>query len=147
MEMKTILYGFMAIAMITIFCTLIPSIGSTVEMNNKYTEKIQSVNVFFNDGTDAQNFKVAIYNYDGKKLGETLEGEILEDSWCVANFKHPLIVKNTEKYYFLVSADGDFSVQGNSETGYIEEEIEYGKFPTSITPSGSSKLSIYANYM
>ena len=127
-----------------------PFVGESIGGANNPTERIQTVNVFFNDeGTDATKFTVALYNDEDQLIKETEEGDILGDSWCTASFNIPVRIEHEDEYSFVVSANGDFSIPGNVETGYIEETFTgYGNFPYTIDSEGNTgKLSIFASFL
>jgi len=144
---KSMLYLIGVVTVMAVF-TIVPYVGDMLGDSTDITERISSVNVFFNDeGTDATSFEVAVYNEEGRKIGTTEAGEVLGDSWCVASFKSPVRVTHEEKITFLVSANGNFVIPGD-ETGIIEESISgYGAFPFSVSEKGTGSLSIYANFL
>ena len=144
---KGMVYLIGVVTVMAIF-TIVPYVGTMLGDSNSVTERIGSVNVFFNDvGTDATAFEVAVYNEEGRKIGTTEAGEVLGDSWCTASFKTPVRVTHEEKITFLVSANGNFAIPGD-ETGIIEESISgYGAFPFSISEEGTGSLSIYASLL
>lgn len=127
-----------------------PHMGEAIDSSSTATERIQTVNVFFNDeGTTATKFKVALYNSDDEFIKVTEEGEILGDSWCTASFNMPVRIIDEEEYSLVVSANGDFSIPGNVESGYIEESLSsYGDFAYTIDSDGDTgKLSIFAEFL
>lgn len=135
---------------LTILFYVAPFLGETIGDTSVATERIQTVNVFFNDeGTTATKFKVAIYNDDDELIKETEEGDILGDSWCTASFNTPVRIIDEEEYSLVVSANGDFSIPGNVESGYIEESLSsYGEFAYTIDSDGDTgKLSIFAEFL
>lgn len=113
------------------------------------TERIQTVNVFFNDeGTDATEFTVGLYDSNGRLRGTTYPGEVLGDSWCSATFPNPIMLSDNSEYALVVSTDGDFSIPGDESTGYIYENVSaYQDFPGTVDMTDTASLSIYAEFI
>ncbi len=134
---------------VTVLFVVAPYVGEQLSPSIQHSERIQTINVFFDDeGTTATVFKVAVYDESGRLRKVTESGDILGDSWCQASFSVPVTINEGEKYSLLVSANGEFSIPGDSETGYISEALaSYGAFPGAITPSSTNDLSIYAEYL
>lgn len=140
------------IGIITVMIILFagPYVGETIGDTSTSKERIQTVNVFFNDeGTTATKFTVALYDDEDHLIKTTSGGDILGDSWCRASFNIPVRIEHEEEYSFVVSANGDFSIPGNVESGYIEETLTgYGNFPYTIDSTGDTgKLSIFAEFL
>lgn len=148
--LKKFLPSMIGVIIIMALMYVAPFVGETIGSTTHTYERIETVNVFFNDeGTDATKFTVAIYNEDDQLITDTAEGEILGDSWCSASFVTPVRIEDGKEYSFLVSANGDFSIPGNVESGYIEEGLSsYGNFPYTIDSTGDTgKLSIFAEFL
>lgn len=148
MDNRTITLGI-GLLIVTIMFTVVPYVGDQLSSTVQHTERIQTINVFFDDeGTTATVFKVAMYDESGRLRKVTESGDILGDSWCQASFSVPVTINEGEKYSLLVSANGEFSIPGDSENGYISEALAgYGAFPGTITPISTNDLSIYAEYL
>lgn len=146
---KTIIpFSILAIILMAIMY-ITPYTGETLGNTMEFTEKVDSVTVFFKDGdTTATKFKAALYDEEDKYIVATAEGDILVDAWNTATFSTPVTVKNGHEYSIMVSANGDFSIPSNTETGWIEESTSgYGAFQASIDSTGdTAQLSIYASY-
>jgi len=127
-----------------------PFLGDTLGDTLEFEEKVDSVNVFFrDDGTTATVFEAALYDETDNLIVATAEGSILNDAWNTATFSYKPTIKNGHEYSIMVSANGDFSIPSDTETGWIEETITgYGAFPDTIDSDGDdAQLSIYASYV
>lgn len=147
---KTIIPFTILVMVVMVVMYVIPYTGDSIGNTLEFEEKVGSVNVFFKDGeTTATKFKAAIYDETDNYIMATAEGDILVDAWNTATFSSPVTVKNGHEYSIMVSANGNFSIPSDVETGWIEESVtSYGSFPSTIDSTGdTAQLSIYASYV
>ena len=149
MTLKNLYIFVGVIVYISLLLTLGTSLGSQFETSSTPIGRVESISVYFNEeGTEATEFTAAVYSTSGTKIAETQSASITKGSWCNANFSSPVFLTNEKPYIFMVSANGNYSVGGDTATDYtIESMSSYGDFQNPLSDPQTGTLDIKANFV